>query len=472
MVKGLIYNMYLEDKMEEECGVFGIYSKDDLDVATITYYGLYALQHRGQESGGIAVSNKTNITVEKGMGLVSEIFDENKLNKLKGSIAIGHVRYSTAGESSILNAQPLLSEFKLGSIAMAHNGNLVNADIIRGLLEDAGCIFQTSIDSEVIINLMARAYKKGIEKALLDAVQAIKGSYAIVILTEDKLIGIRDPHGIRPLCIGKIGNSYILSSESCALDSVGGEFIRDVEPGEMVIIDEDGLRGVKYQEKTSCKTCAFEYIYFARPDSVIDGIDVYQSRINAGYELYKEYPIEADIVVGVPDSGLVAAMGFSKASGIPYGMGFIKNRYVGRTFITPSQEMREKAVSVKLNALKVNIQGKRVVLVDDSIVRGTTSRKLITLLKKAGAKEVHFRVAAPAVKYPCYFGIDTPHRQGLIGARMSEKEIKEELDCDSLGYLSIKGLLNSLEKEEGFCLGCFDGVYPVSAPVDVSKEDI
>ncbi|MEW9095116.1 MAG: amidophosphoribosyltransferase [Clostridiaceae bacterium] len=463
--------MFLEDdKFKDECGVFGIYSKDNLDVATITYYGLYALQHRGQESGGIAVSDMKDIKMEKGMGLVSDIFDENKLKKLKGNIAIGHVRYSTTGSSNINNAQPLLSGFKLGSLAIAHNGNLVNADVIRDLLEDAGCVFQTSIDSEVVINLIARAYKKGIEKALLEAVQAVKGSYAMVILTENKLIGVRDPYGIRPLCIGKIGDSYILSSESCALDSVGGEFIRDVEPGEMVVIDDGGLKSIKYQEKTNCKTCAFEYIYFARPDSNIDGIDVYQSRINAGHELYKEYPVEADIVIGVPDSGLVAAVGFSKASGIPYGMGFIKNRYVGRTFIAPSQEMREKAVFVKLNALKVNIQGKRVVLVDDSIVRGTTSRKLIELLRKAGAKEVHFRVAAPVVEYPCYFGIDTPYRDGLIGAQMSVEQIKDELGCDSLGYLSIEGLLNALGKDKGFCLGCFDGIYPVSAPLEVSKE--
>lgn len=465
--------MFLEDdKFKDECGVFGIYSKDNLDVATITYYGLYALQHRGQESGGIAVSDMSAIKMEKGMGLVSEIFDENKLNKLKGNIAIGHVRYSTTGSSNILNAQPLLSEFKLGSLAIAHNGNLVNVDIIRDLLEDAGCVFQTSIDSEVVINLIARSYKKGIEKALLDAVQAIKGSYAIVILTEDKLIGIRDPYGIRPLCIGKIGDSYILSSESCALDSIGGEFVRDVEPGEMVVINGDGLKSIKYHEKTNCKTCAFEYIYFARPDSSIDGIDVYESRINAGHELFKEHPVDADIVIGVPDSGLVAAMGFSQASGIPYGMGFIKNRYVGRTFIAPNQEMREKAVTVKLNVLKVNVQGKRVVLIDDSIVRGTTSRKLIRLLKESGAREVHFRIASPVVEYPCYFGIDTPHRDGLIGARMTVEEIKNEIGCDSLGYLSKEGLLNSLGKEKGFCLGCFNGIYPVSVPLEVSKDHL
>ncbi|MTK12544.1 MAG: amidophosphoribosyltransferase [Clostridiaceae bacterium] len=459
-----------EDKFKDECGVFGIFSKENVDVSSITYYGLYALQHRGQESAGIVVSDGKELNGHKNMGLVSDIFSQKVLEELKGISAIGHVRYSTTGASHVNNAQPIIGKYKLGSIAIAHNGNLVNADIIRELLEDCGCVFQTSIDTEVILNLIARGGKKGIEKAAVDAIQAIKGSYAIVILTQDKLIGVRDPNGIRPLCIGKINDSYILSSESCALDSVGADFVRDVEPGEIVIIDEEGIRSVNFAERTKCETCAFEYIYFARPDSTIDGINVYESRVRTGKKLFEESPAEADIVIGVPDSGVAAAVGYAAASGIPYGIGFIKNKYVGRTFITPSQEMRERAVSVKLNPLKVNVKGKRVVIVDDSIVRGTTSRRLVETLRKAGAKEVHFRVSSPIVKYPCYFGIDTPYRSELIGANSTVEEIRQEIGAESLGYISMEGLIQSLEENKGFCLGCFSGVYPVSAPMEAAKE--
>jgi amidophosphoribosyltransferase len=365
-----------------------------------------------------------------------------------------------------------MGQYKLGSIAIAHNGNLVNADVIRDLLEDGGCVFQTSIDSEVILGLIARGVKRGIEKAAVDSIQAIKGSYAIVILTQDKLIGVRDPNGIRPLCIGKINNSYILSSESCALDSVGAEFVRDVEPGEIIIIDKDGIKSINFSEKIKCETCAFEYIYFARPDSNIDGINVYNSRVKTGKMLYEEAPAEADIVIGVPDSGIPAAVGYAQASGIPYGIGFIKNKYVGRTFITPSQEMRERAVSVKLNPLKVNVDGKRIVIVDDSIVRGTTSRRLVESLRAAGAKEVHFRVSSPVVKFPCYFGIDTPYRSELIGASFSLEEIRREIGADSLGYISIKGLLGALGENKGFCLGCFNGIYPVETPMEKPKDHL
>lgn len=461
-----------EDKFKDECGVFGVFSTEEIDVASITYYGLYALQHRGQESAGIVVSDGNELSIFKNMGLVSDVFNEKVLKDLKGSSAIGHVRYSTTGSSNVSNAQPIMGQYKLGSIAIAHNGNLVNADVIRDLLEDGGCVFQTSIDSEVILNLIARGVKRGIEKAVVDSIQAIKGSYAIVILTQDKLIGVRDPNGIRPLCIGKLNNSYILSSESCALDSVGAEFVRDVQPGEIVIIDKDGIKSVNFSEKTKCETCAFEYIYFARPDSTIDGINVYNSRVRTGQMLYEECPAEADIVIGVPDSGIAAAVGYAEASGIPYGIGFIKNKYVGRTFITPSQEMRERAVSVKLNPLRVNVEGKKVVIVDDSIVRGTTSRRLVESLRKAGAREVHFRVSSPVVKYPCYFGIDTPYRSELIGSNASVEEIREEIGADSLGYVSMNGLLNSLGIDKGFCLGCFNGIYPVSAPMEISKEHL
>lgn len=461
-----------EDKFKEECGVFGIFAKEDLDVSSITYYGLYALQHRGQESAGIAVSDNERVECHKDMGLVADVFNQEKLKAMKGSIAIGHVRYSTTGASNVTNAQPIMVKYKLGNIAIAHNGNLVNADVIRELLEDGGCIFQTSIDSEVILNLISRGAKRGIERAVVDAIQAVKGSYAIVLLTEDKLIGVRDPNGIRPLCIGKIGDSYILCSESCALDAVGAELVRDVRPGEIVIIDKDGLKSISFAERIKPETCAFEYIYFARPDSIIDGINVYSSRVAAGKQLFKESPVEADIVIGVPDSGIQAAMGYAKASGIPYDTGFIKNKYVARTFISPSQELRERAVSVKLNPLKVNVEGKRVIMIDDSIVRGTTSRKLVDLLRKAGATEVHFRAASPVVKYPCYFGIDTPYRKELIGAQQDIDSIREEIGADSLAYLSIEGLLAALGGKNKFCLGCFNGIYPVAAPIEAAKDHL
>ncbi|AAK79360.1 amidophosphoribosyltransferase [Clostridium acetobutylicum] len=458
------------DKFKEECGVFGIFSNKDIDASRLTYYGLYALQHRGQESAGIAVSNGKELCVYKNMGLVADVFNPEIIDSLVGSSAIGHVRYSTTGGSNANNAQPIMSNFKLGSIAIAHNGNLVNADVIRELLQDGGTMFQTSIDTEVILNLIARAAKKGIEKAVVDAIQAIKGSYAIVILTKDKLIGVRDPNGIRPLCIGKIDDSYIICSESCALDTVGAEFVRDVNPGEIVIVDKDGLRSINFAEKTKCETCAFEYIYFARPDSVIDGIDVNKSRELAGEQLFKDSPVEADIVIGVPDSGIPAAIGYARASGIPYTLGLIKNKYIGRTFIAPTQELREKAVSVKLNPVKSIIEGKRVVLIDDSIVRGTTSKRLVDIIRKAGAKEVHFRVSSPIVKFPCYFGIDTPYRKDLIGAHKTVEEIRDFIGADSLGYLSIDALLKTLGKDKKFCLGCFNGVYPVSAPVEADKD--
>jgi amidophosphoribosyltransferase len=464
--------IFEDDKLKEECGVFGIFGKEPIEAASITYYGLYALQHRGQESAGIAVAKNSEIECYKAMGLVSEVFSKNSIDTLEGNLAIGHVRYSTTGSSNVVNAQPIIGKYKLGSIAIAHNGNLVNADIIRELLEDGGCIFQTTNDSEVILNLIARGAKRGIEKAVVDAIQAIKGSYAIVILTGDKLIGVRDPNGIRPLCIGKLNDSFILCSESCALDAVGAELVRDVRPGEIVIIDENGLKSIDFSERAKHEICSFEYIYFARPDSIMDGINVYEARFKAGERLYKENPMEADVVIGVPDSGMAAAMGYAQASGIPYGVGFVKNKYVGRTFIAPSQSIRERAVAVKLNPLKINVTGKRVVLIDDSIVRGTTSKRLVELLRKAGALEVHFRAASPVVKYPCYFGIDTPYRKELIGAQFELSKIKEEIGADSLTYLSLEGLLDSLGGVNRFCLGCFNGIYPVAAPIEASKDHL
>lgn len=459
------------DKFKDECGVFGVYSKKPMDTAGITYYGLYALQHRGQESAGIAVSNGEEISFHKGLGLITDAFRNTEdLHKLKGNIAIGHVRYSTTGSNTVENSQPLVSNSKAGTIAMAHNGNLVNADVIRELLEDGGHVFHTSIDTEVIATLLARGASKGIERAVVDSMQAVKGSFALVIMTKEKLIGVRDPHGIRPLCIGKIDEAYILSSESCALDAVGAEFVRDVRPGEIVVIDESGIKSIIYAEDAGCQTCSFEYVYFARPDSQIDGLDVYTTRVKFGEELFKEHKIEADLVVPVPDSGIPAAIGYSKASGIPFGTGFIKNRYVGRTFISPSQEVRERAVAVKLNPLKVNVEGKRVILIDDSIVRGTTSKHLVEAMKRAGAKEVHLLISSPPVKFPCYFGIDTAYRSELIGSNHSIGEISDILGSTSLGYLSMEGMYKALSSKRGFCVGCFNGVYPVATPIEAGKE--
>lgn len=455
-----------KDKMEEECGVFGIYSKEINEVAQITYYGLYALQHRGQESAGISVSNFGEIVTYKGMGLTADVFTPETLNNLVGNAAIGHVRYSTTGASKLENAQPLESRYKLGQIAVAHNGNLTNAKIIRELLEDAGSTFNTSIDSEVIIKMIARKANGNVEDAIRSTVGAIKGAYALVILAGNKLVGVRDPYGIRPLCLGINENGdYILASESCAIDAVGGTLIRDVLPGEMVIIDENGVKSVKYSENNKKAPCSFEHIYFARPDSVIDGLNVYESRVEAGRLLAKQMKVEADVVIGVPDSGIPAAIGFAEASGIPYAIGLVKNKYIGRTFIKPTQALREQAVMVKLNPLKVNLEGKRVVIIDDSLVRGTTSKILIEIIRRAGAKEVHFRSASPAVKHSCYFGIDTAHREELIAARLSVEEIRKEINADTLDYLSMENMLKSL-KGCDYCVGCFNGEYPVDTPTE------
>lgn len=455
-----------KDKMEEECGVFGIYSKEVNEVAQITYYGLYALQHRGQESAGISVSNFGEIVTYKGMGLTADVFTPETLNNLVGNAAIGHVRYSTTGASKLENAQPLESRYKLGQIAVAHNGNLTNAKIIRELLEDAGSTFNTSIDSEVIIKMIARKANGNVEDAIRSTVGAIKGAYALVILAGNKLVGVRDPYGIRPLCLGINENGdYILASESCAIDAVGGTLIRDVLPGEMVIIDENEVKSVKYSENNKKAPCSFEHIYFARPDSVIDGLNVYESRVEAGRLLAKQMKVEADVVIGVPDSGIPAAIGFAEASGIPYAIGLVKNKYIGRTFIKPTQALREQAVMVKLNPLKVNLEGKRVVIIDDSLVRGTTSKILIEIIRRAGAKEVHFRSASPAVKHSCYFGIDTAHREELIAARLSVEEIRKEINADTLDYLSMENMLKSL-KGCDYCVGCFNGEYPVDTPTE------
>ncbi|MDR2178310.1 MAG: amidophosphoribosyltransferase [Treponema sp.] len=460
--------------MHESCGVFGVYLDDpERDAAPLVYYGLLALQHRGQESAGIAVMKDQNIELRKGMGLVAEVFNPETLDQLKGSAAVGHVRYSTTGSSSIENAQPFVSRFKLGSIAVAHNGTLTNADVVRELLEDSGTGFTTSSDSEVIVNLIAKNYRKGLEKALTDTIKFIKGSYALAVLTGEALVGARDPNGIRPLCLGKLpapgsarggsGGGWILASESCAIDAVGGEFIRNIEPGELVIINREQVFSFLFSEKTRRAVCSFEYVYFARPDSIIDTVDVYGSRVRAGEILGRESAAAADLVIGVPESGIPAAIGYGKATGTPFGVGIVKSRYVARTFIAPDQDKREKAVSVKHNVIKSEVRDKRVVLIDDSIVRGTTSKRLVTILKAAGAREVHIRVCSPPVRCPCYFGIDTPHRRDLISNGASIGELCASLGADSLAFISVEGLLESLgaAAEKSYCLGCFTGEYPI-----------
>lgn len=457
-----------DDKLHEECGVVGIYSENE-SASKLAYYGLLALQHRGQESAGIATNMESKIQCYKGMGLVQEVFDGQDFDKLKGDIAIGHVRYSTTGDSELHNAQPLVVNYKKGAISLAHNGNLVNAVELREILEEHGVVFQTSIDTEVIVNLLARYSEKGIVDAIQKVVAILKGAYAIVLTTEHKLVGIRDPHGLRPLCLGKIDGGYVLASESCALNTIGAELIRDIEPGEIIIIENGEITSIKSEKWCKKSLCIFELIYFARPDSTIDGTSVYSARYEAGRILAKENPVEADLVISVPDSGTPAAIGYSYESKIPYGIGLIKNRYVGRTFIQPTQKLREQGVMIKLSALKENVEGKRIVIIDDSIVRGTTSKRIVDILKKAGAKEVHVRISSPPVAYSCYFGIDTPYREYLVAANNTLEEVREMIGADSLAYISTEGLLKSTQKQKGFCCACFDGEYPMEVPVESSN---
>ncbi len=458
------------DKLDEECGVMGIHAPGRDNVPQMICFGLVALQHRGQESAGIAVSNGAQINSYKEMGLVQEVFNDKVLGKLEGDIGIGHVRYSTTGQSFVNNAQPLVVQYKGGSIALAHNGNLINAAELRDDLEEQGSIFQTSIDSEVIANLIARHYKLGFKDALIETVKQIQGSYALTILWDGKLIGVRDPNGIRPLCLGKLDDGYVLASETCALDVVGAKFMRDIDKGEIVIIDETGVNSFYYDTNRKKAVCAFEYVYFARPDSIMDGRSVYRARREAGKILAKEHPAVADLVMAVPDSGTAAATGYAEASGIPYLVGLIKNKYMGRTFIQPDQKSRELAVRLKLNVLKENVEGKRLVLIDDSIVRGTTSRRIVDMLKEAGAKEVHVRVSSPPVKHPCYFGIDTPNKEQLVGAMHTTEEIRDMIHADSLGYISIEGLVESIGiGGVNLCSACFSGDYPMVVPEEVDK---
>ena len=460
--------------IKEECGVFGIYDFDGGDVASTIYYGLLALQHRGQESCGIAVSDtsgpKGKVLSSKDMGLVNEAFTTEILEKLKGDIGVGHVRYSTAGSSTRENAQPLVLNYVKGTLALAHNGNLINAPELRKELEYTGAIFQTTIDSEVIAYFIARERlnSKTVEEAVGRAMKKIKGAYSLIIRSPRKLIGARDPFGFRPLCIGKRDNSYVLASETCALDTIGATFVRDVEPGEIVTISpEKGIESNKSMciPKEQHARCVFEYIYFARPDSFVDGMSVYNSRILAGRYLAIDSPVDADLVVGVPESGNCAALGYAMESGIPYGQAFVKNSYVGRTFIKPGQKNRESSVQVKLNALRDAVEGRRVIMIDDSIVRGTTSDRIVRMLREAGAKEVHMRVSSPPFLWPCYFGTDIPARDQLIAYNRSVDEICKIIGADSLGYLKEERLSQIVEGRE-ICSGCFTGKYPLDPPED------
>ena len=465
-----------DEHIKEECGVFGMYDFDGNDVATSIYYGLFALQHRGQESCGIAVSDthgpKGKVLTHKDMGLMHEAFTPETLAGLKGNIGVGHVRYSTAGSSTRENAQPLVLNYVKGTLGLAHNGNLINAPELRKELEYTGAIFQTTIDSEVIAYHIARERlnTRNVEEAVAHAMKKIKGAYSLIVMSPRKLIGARDPFGFKPLCIGKRDNAYILASETCALDTIGAEFIRDVEPGEVVTISlEKGIES----DKTMClpqkeqARCIFEYIYFARPDSIIDGVNVYHSRIQAGRFLAIDSPVEADIVTGVPESGNCAAMGYAMESGIPYGTAFVKNTYVGRTFIKPKQKNRESSVQVKLNPIREVVEGKRVIMIDDSIVRGTTSDRIVKMLRDAGAKEVHVRVSSPPFLWPCYFGTDVPAREQLIAYNRTIEEIRQIIGADSLGYLKVERL-SELVNGLPICKGCFTGTYPMEPP----KEDI
>jgi len=467
---------YYMDKPGEECGVIGVYDFEGHDVASDIYYGLFALQHRGQESCGIAVSDtkgqQRKVDSYKDMGLVNEVFNPENLGNLKGDIGVGHVRYSTAGASTRENAQPLVINYVKGTLGVAHNGNLINAGELRRELEYTGAIFQTTIDSEVIAYHIARErlHSRTAEEAVLRAAKKIKGAYALVVMSPRKLIGARDPFGFKPLCIGKREQAYFLASETCALETIGAEYIRDVLPGEVVTISpEGGIQSDRslFQPEEKVGRCIFEYIYFSRPDSQIDGVSVYNSRINAGRFLAIDSPVEADLVVGVPESGNAAALGYSMQSGIPYGVAFMKNGYVGRTFIKPKQSYRADGVRVKLNAIKEAVNGKRIIMIDDSIVRGTTSGRIVSMLKEAGACEVHVRISSPPFLWPCYFGTDIPEREQLIAYNRSLEEIRDVIGADSLGYLKVERLEQMVDGLS-ICKGCFTGSYPMEPP----KEDI
>ena len=453
------------DKFRDECGVFGIYGHPE--ASNLTYLGLYALQHRGQESAGIAASDGTRIRVSKAMGYVNEVFNNEALAQLPGRIAMGHVRYSTAGESRLANAQPIVIDSMHGQLAVGHNGNLVNANELRDALVRMGAIFQATTDTEVLVHLFARSREDGVEAAIVDALSQVRGAFSFVMMTRDSLIGVRDPHGFRPLAIGKRGDAWVICSETCAMDLIGATYLRDVEPGEIVVANAHGLKSLKPFAAARQAQCIFEHVYFARPDSYVFGESVNEIRTEFGRRLAREAGVDADVVVPIPDSGVCAAIGYSEASLLPMRMGLIRNHYVGRTFIEPQQSIRHFGVRVKLNPVRSILDGKRVVLVDDSIVRGTTSRKIVRMVREAGATEVHMRISCPPTISPCFYGVDTPRRSELIAATHTLEEIRKYLNADSLAYLSLDGLVDAVNGGRSrYCTSCYTGQYPVAFPRD------
>jgi amidophosphoribosyltransferase len=453
------------DKFREECGVFGIFGHPE--AANMTYLGLYALQHRGQESAGIAASDGTHVRVSREMGYVADVFDGETLSRLPGTAAIGHVRYSTAGESNLSNAQPILIDCNHGQIALCHNGNLVNARELRDDLVRQGSIFQSSSDTEVILHLYARSKAPSVEDAIVESVKQVQGAFSLALLTRDRLVAVRDPHGFRPLALGRLGDAVVVASETCAMDLIGATYVRDIEPGEVLVVSAEGMRSIRPFPPAPLAHCIFEHVYFARPDSYVFGKSVNEVRTDLGRNLAREQPVEADVIVPVPDSGVCAAVGYADESGVPLRMGLIRNHYVGRTFIQPQQSIRHFGVKVKLNPVRSILEGKRVVLVDDSIVRGTTSRKIVKMVRAAGAKEVHVRISCPPTISPCFYGVDTPSKSELIAATHTLDEITKFLDADSVGYLSMEGLLSTVGSIRGsYCSSCYTGVYPVEFPRD------
>jgi amidophosphoribosyltransferase len=453
------------DKLHEECGVFGIFGHPE--AANMTYLGLYALQHRGQESAGIAASDGTKVRISRAMGYVADTFNAAELSNLPGTLALGHVRYSTAGESKLSNAQPILIDCAHGQIALCHNGNLVNARELRDELVQQGSIFQSSSDTEVILHLYARSKAPGVEGAIVESIAQVQGAFSLGMLTRDRLIAVRDPHGFRPLALGRLGDAVVICSETCAMDLIGATYERDVEPGEVLIVSAEGIKSIKPFAPAPIAQCIFEHVYFARPDSIVFGRSVNEVRTDLGRVLAREQPVDADVIVPVPDSGVCAAMGFAEESGIPLRMGLIRNHYVGRTFIQPQSSIRHFGVKVKLNPVRSILDGRRVVLVDDSIVRGTTSRKIVGMVRAAGAKEVHVRISCPPTISPCYYGVDTPSREELIAATHTLDEIRDFLEADSVAYLSLEGLLSTVQSEQSsYCRSCYTGQYPVEFPRD------
>ena len=456
------------DKLHEECGVVGVYGHPE--AANLVYLGLYALQHRGQESAGIVASTHSKMRLEVGMGLVADVFDPIRILKLPGPLAIGHNRYSTAGKSELVNAQPCMINYSAGSLALAHNGNLVNVQTIRKGLGSKGAIFQSTNDSEVIVHLMAQSKAETFVDRAAEALRQVSGAYSLVLMTKTELVAARDPHGFRPLCLGKLDGAYIVASETCVMDLIEAEFIREVEPGELILINDQGIQSFFPFKKVETKHCVFEHIYFARPDSFIFGEHVYTARKNMGRAMAQESPADVDIVVPVPDSGVVSAMGFAEESGIPFEMGLIRNHYVGRTFIEPQSQIRHFGVKLKLNPVKEIIAGKRIAIIDDSIVRGTTARKIVKMLRDVGAKEVHLRISAPPILHSCFYGIDTPTKEELIAHTHDLEETRQYLAADSLAYLSLEKMMEVLENgKKKFCSACFDGNYPI--PITDKKTD-